>query len=202
MERVGIAVAGIERQALEREQPGGIVRYRGEGGELVPGPLAVDVARRADREEDRALADAVEDLVERMVALEPPGVEIDVDLVAAAEPLLQRDAEVLLELLDPCVAERVHLVVGVGVADEHIVFVTMHERHGQSRFRLVARAFRKSRLEPIRNPRLRKRLGPSWRAWGTSCDRRHTRAPQRPAKRRGRIRRRPQMPDSPARTAP
>ena len=135
VERVGVALAGIERQALEREEPGGIVRHRDEGGKLVPRPLPVDVARRADRQEDGALADAVEDLVERMVALEAAGVEIDVDLVAAAEPLLQRDAEILLELMDPRVTERVHLVVGVGVADEHIVFETMHEGHGQVRFR-------------------------------------------------------------------
>ena len=68
-----------------------------------------------------------------MIALEPAGIEIDVDLVAAAEALLQRDAEILLELLDPSVSERVHLVVGVGVAEEHIVFETMHEGHGQIR---------------------------------------------------------------------
>ncbi len=132
VERVRVAIARIERQALEREEPRRVVGHRDEGRELVPRPLAVDVARRAHGEEDGALPHAVENLVERVVALEPAGVEIDGDLVAAAEALLQRDAKVLLELLDPRVAERVHLVVGVGVADEHIVFETMHEGHGQS----------------------------------------------------------------------
>ncbi len=68
-----------------------------------------------------------------MVALKAAGIEIDVDLVAAAEALLQRDPETLGELLHPSIAERVDLVVGVGVTDEDIILVTMHEGHGPSR---------------------------------------------------------------------
>ncbi len=156
MERIGEALARVERQALDAEQPARIVRDRDEGGELVTGPLAIDVARRADGEEHRALPHAVEDLIEGMVALEPPGIEIDVELVAAAEPLLERDAEILLELVDPSVSERVHLVIGVRVADEHIVLETMHEGHGQSR---SISAPPEDTRQPIRNRRFRKGLG-------------------------------------------
>ncbi len=111
-----------------------------------------------------------------MIGAEPARIVKDLDFVGATETLLQRNAEILGEPVDPSVTEHVDLVVGMRITDKYIVLVTRHESHGQTDFPNVAQpngtetAYPKSLVSQTERFAVQRRgcIGDRWQSGGRS----------------------------------